>query len=394
MEDTPHSRDDRRLRLIIAALATTLAAFLFTDFFIVLDLGDHVRSVLAGDVNLYELLGTDLLAGLLPYTELAIEHLPVAVIPIWILTWVATVLGVSLAVVWVPVMALCFIASVVLMDSIPTEHRVGYRYLAVAAPLLPLVLFRLEVWVGLFVVLAMVAYATHRVTRGAAWTIVAALGKGWPIVLVAYPWKAGRRWLTVGVVAVSTTLLAMVAFTEGFREGRAFEGIHSETIVGNLIIVWRSLTSNGIGLENTAGAVYVTAPAWVVLVNAIPGLIVVGLALYAFTKRDSDFRNLTLIVGLAALGIILMSPLFSTQFIFWLAPFVAFAAIGTRKAYIAAACIGLATLTVFQPEALWWNLVVLAKNVAIVWLAIVWTRRVLAFPQLQPESTSRKNLPV
>ncbi len=378
----------------MASMVACFAAFLFSYAFAVLDTNNVLRSVLVADVNAYEQIGAEVLDGAVPYTQLAIEHLPVSFLPIAALSWVADVLGVGLVLVWVLAMAAAFIGSVVVIDSIDPNEATGRRFLFVSLPLLPLVLFRLEPWVVLLAVVSIAAYAANEQTKGAVWTVVATLSKGWPIVLVAYPWQRGRRWLAVGVTTASGVLLAIVAASDGFQRARAFDGIHSETIVGNLVLVWRHFMSIPLGLGDAAGAVYVAVPDIAVFVNAIPGIVLFGIAVYAVARHESSFRDLTLIVGLAVLGIMLMSPLFSTQFIFWLAPFAAFASTEIRRVYVVAATIGLASVTVFEPAALWWSIEVLSKNIAIVWLAVVWARMVLAFRGSQPVSTSRKNLPV
>jgi len=347
-------------------------------------------------LNTYQLM---ILNGAAPYTQLAVEHLPVSLLPIAAFSWVADALGVGFAYVWVLAMVAAFIGSVVVIDLIDPDVShpdvlMGRQFLLISVPLLPLVLFRLEPWVVLLSVVSIAAYAANKYTKGAVWTVVATLAKGWPIMLVAYPWQRGRRLLAVGTITMAGALLAVVAMSDGFQRARAFDGIHSETIVGSLVLVSRHLASTPLGLVDAAGAVYVAVPDVAVIINAIPGIVLLVVAVYVVAAHEASFRVLTLIVGLSVLGLMLMSPLFSTQFIFWLTPFVAFASTDIRRVYVVAAMIGLASVTVFEPAALWWSIEVLAKNVAIVWLAVVWAKTVLAFRGSQRVSTSRKNLPV
>lgn len=394
MPPRPHSTGERRARLLIAAITACFGAYLLAYFFTVLDIENVIRTALVSDIQAYEAIGSEILDGHLPYLDMAVEHLPVSVLAIVGLSWLANLIGVGLELVWVPVMAAVFIVSVTVIDSVDHEEPAGFRYLAVATPLLPLVLFRLEPLVILLTAVAIAAYAARRYATGGVWTAIGVLAKGWPITLVAYPWKSGRRWIAASVVAVSGIVLMGVGGSAGFREARSFDGIHSETIVGNLVLVWRHLTSTALDSVGAAGAVYVTVPNWALFANMIPGILILIVAIVVVATRGTTFRQLTVTVGLSVLGIMLMSPLFSTQFIFWLVPFVAFATIDIRRLYVVTAFIGLAIVTIFEPHSFIWALEVLAKNVAIVWLAIVWIRTVLAFPRLQPKSTSRRNLPV
>ncbi len=394
MQVIPHPPGERRARLIIASIVACLAAYLFSYTFAVLDINDVLRTGLVSDVNAYERIGAELLNGAVPYSQLAVEHLPVSLLLVGALSWIVDTLGIGLAPVWVLAMAAAFVGSVVVIDSIDPDAATGRRFLLVSIPLLPLVLFRLEPWVVLLAALSIAAYAANDYTKGTVWTVVATLAKGWPITLLAYPWSRRRRGLAVGAVAISGALLAVVALSDGFQRARAFDGIHSETIVGNLVLVWRHALSATLGSRGAAGAVYVAVPDAAVIVNAIPGIVLFAVAVYAVTKREASFRDLTMIVGLSVLGIMLMSPLFSTQFIFWLAPFAAFASTEIRRVYILGAIFGLATVTVFEPQSFIWALEVLVKNVAIVWLAIVWTRSVLRSESVQDAKTSRRNLPV
>ncbi|MEZ5176191.1 MAG: hypothetical protein R2823_08315 [Acidimicrobiia bacterium] len=394
MDSTPPTERDRIPRLVIAATLASLFAFVFSFLFAVLDINDVLRTGLVSDVNAYRDIGDLILSGEIPYLGFPVEHLPLSLVPVAILTWLAKMTGTSLVVVWVPAMAALFVWSVAIVDRTDPRHRVGYRYLAVAAPLLPLVLFRLEPWVVFLAALGAAAFASGRYRNGAMWTMAGVLAKGWPIVLAAHPWTMGRRRLAAAIIGVSAVALCAVAVTHGFRDARAFDGLHSETMLGSIVLVWRHLTGTDLGIGGAAGAVYVGFPNWTVVINAIPGVILVGIALRAVAGRAADFRDLTIVVGLAVLGIILVSPLFSTQFIFWLTPFVAYASARLRSWYIAAACLGLASVTVFVPTSPVWAFEVLAKNIAIAWLGVLWATELLAATPVQRARTSRRNFPV
>ncbi|MDA2978644.1 MAG: hypothetical protein O3B42_02620 [Actinomycetota bacterium] len=390
--ERPHTDDSaRRIRLFIVSIGACLGASVFALIAAQLD---GIRVVLIGDISLYSDIAAAVLNGEMPYIDLPVEHLPLSLLTIVVLGWFAEVLGVGLLAVWMPATTAAFVATAQLVDRLEPTNRGGFRFVAVSLPMLPLVLFRLEPWVVLFVALALVAYVANRYALGGVWTFAGILAKGWPMALALIPWSKERRRSALILVGLSGVALAAVALTPGFQASREFEGIHTETVVGSLTLLWRSITGAGLDLQGSAGAVYVTAPGVLAALNAVPGIAILIVGAVVARSRRLGFADLVALSGFVVLGVMLISPLFSTQFIFWLAPFVVVLGHKPRLIYAAAGVFGLLSVTDFDPTSLLWILEVVAKNGAILLLAVVWTGHLLALDGTPASNTSRKNLPV
>jgi len=219
-----------------------------------------------------------------------------------------------------------------------------------------------------------IVLALHKRWSGsAAMTVVATLAKGWPLVLLAYPWRAGRK-VAAGVAAVvSLGVLGLVSMTPGFQDGRAFTGIHSETIVGNLVLVGRHLTGSATGIDMTAGAAYVDVASIAVLLNlAIGGWFLVRGAVPAM--RSYPIEHLVVPLGLAVMGIVLAGPLLSTQFIIWLVPFVMFLDRPNRLLFIGIGLVSMTSIIWWDPSSAVWAATILVRNVMLIALAVLWYR--------------------
>ncbi len=369
---------DRRMRLLLASIGACAGAFVLALIAALLDINDVIRTGLVSDVNTYSDIATTILNGEMPYTGFPVEHLPVALVPIVILDWIADVSQVSLWVVWVPAMAAAFAVTAQLLDRLEPSPGGGFRFVAVSLPMLPLVLFRIEPWISLFVALALVAYAANRLVLGGVWTFLGVLGKGWPIVLALFAWSKGHRRNALLLVGLCGLALFAVALTPGFQAAREFEAIHSETIIGSLILLWRSITGAELDTHGSAGAVYVAVPGLLTILNAVPGVAILFVSAAVLRSRCLVFADLVALSGFVVLGIMLISPLFSTQFIFWLAPFVIMLGPKPRMLYGVAAVFGLMSVTVFDPTSLLWILEVVAKNGTLLLLALVWAGHLLA----------------
>lgn len=351
---------------------------------------------IAGDPSLYAEIADAILDGAVPYIDVTVEHLPVMLVPILGIGALSDVAGLDYAALWPLVTIAAVIGCVSLAGSVGLAERYQARFAVAVVPMLPLIIYRLEVFVVLPVLAALIAYERRRNVSGSAWTLAGTLAKGWPIVLYALPFRRGAVRVAAAGIAVSVSALAIVATLPGFREGRAFTGIHAETIVGNLLLVLRHATGADLGLISTAGATYVEAPAIAVLLNAGIGVAFGALALIALV-RTTDLTALVRITGLATLAIILASPLFSAQFVFWLTPFVPLLALSGRRVAFVTATLSMLVAAFWNPFEAWWAIEVAARNAAVVVLGVAWARDVFdARPvdRTYPASTSRRNLPV
>lgn len=325
---------------------------------------------IAGDPTLYGEIADAILGGAVPYIDVTVEHLPVLLVPIVAVGTAAGLTGLAYAALWPLVTIAAVIGSVALAGRVPYRDY-QWNYTLAILPMLPLAIYRLEIFVVLLALAAVAAFAAERATAGTVWTVLGGLAKGWPLVLLVIPLRRGRARLALGGLAFAVAILATIAVLPGFREGRAFSGIHTETIVGNLLLVVRHAMSDDLGLIGAAGATYVAAPGIAVITNAAVGVLIGVVALrHAFATTDT--RRLVAIAGLATIAVILLSPLFSAQFVFWLAPFVPLMSLRTRVSYGIAAAMSMLVAALWDPFAAWWALEVALRNVALVVTTVLW----------------------
>ncbi len=240
---------NRRRRLATVAVIAGLVAFLVSYIFALLDLSGKLRTGLVSDVNSYRDLADSILDGAVPYFDLSFEHLPAMIIPIVGLGWLSDVSAVPLWLVWPMTMTAVFAATAVLVDRIDPQHPVGFAFIAISLPLLPLALFRLETFVVLLTVGAVVAFLAKKNAVGVMATIIGTLAKGWPIAVSILPWKIGQRKSAAWAVIGSGLGLAAVSVQEGFRASRNFEGIHTETVVGSVVLLGRHVSGTALTLS-------------------------------------------------------------------------------------------------------------------------------------------------
>jgi hypothetical protein len=329
------------------------------------------QSPIAGDPPIYSEIATAILDGEIPYLDLTVEHFPIALVPMLLIGGLSRISNVSFPTLWPFAMGLLFVISVAIANGIPARFDYGRRYLLFSLPLLPLALFRVEPWLMVWVVASLSLAFRSAWKMSSLATIVASLTKGWPVILFALPFRSGHRRVAIWAGLTTVVILVFVSLLPGFREGRAFEGIHTETLVGNAVLVYRGLTGANPQLIGTAGATYLAADALAVLLNIAAGLLFVVLGFRALS-RTSEIEALTTAAGLVVLGIILSSPLFSAQFVFWLVPFVLFLGLRNRILYLVAGVTTLATVIWWEPSGLSWSLLVLGRNVALVALGAFW----------------------
>ena len=90
--------------------------------------------------------------------------------------------------------------------------------------------------------------------------------------------------------------------------------------------------------------------------------------------RGGSTRDLVQPLGVVVLGIMLASPLFSTQFVWWLVPFLVPADRGIRKLYLGVSIASLAIISIWVPDSLAWALLVLGRNIALIALGCYWLK--------------------
>jgi len=328
---------------------------------------------IAGDPTLYGRIAESVLNGGVPYVDVTVEHLPVLLVPILLVGLATRVMSSSYAALWPLVTIGVVVFTVFVSGRVNLGRDYQRRFAFVVLPMLPLIIYRLEIYVVLLAVLAIAALSAEQYTRGSTWAFVGVLAKGWPIALVGVPFRKGYRLAASAVVVFSVLILGGVSMMPGFQQGRSFEGIHTETIVGNAILVYRHLIGADLELIGVAGATYVRAPVTAVLLNALLALPILVVAIRC-TFRTKNVARLVAIAGLGTAGIIALSPLFSAQFMFWLAPFVVLLASRARRTYIITAALSTAVAAFWNPFEAWWAFEVLLRNVGFVVLILLWIR--------------------
>ena len=384
----------RRRRLVLFAATAAAAACVVSYVFAKLDIRGSLHTGLVSDVGPYSDIADSILGGAVPYLDFPLEHLPSMLVPIISLGWVSDISGISLYFVWPMAMTALFVATAILVDRIDPQRPAGFIFVAMSLPLLPLALFRLEPWVVLLAVGAIVAFLGARNVVGIALVVLGSIAKGWPIVVSILPWKARNKGVAA-LAAIGSGFALMVIFAqEGFRSGRAFDGIHTETLFGSLVLLARQISGVALDTFPSAGAHYIGVPSWAVFVNAIPGVAVLIVVVVLLWRPMSNQTTVS-VIGLGVLGIMLVSPLFSTQFLVWLAPFVAALSYRDRVLYVAAGVFALGSIAIFEPATTMWAIEVTVSNIFVLVLAVAWSWDLLITTRAdQRVNTSRKNLPV
>lgn len=330
--------------------------------------------VLGGDVRVYHSRVLAIEAGGIPYLEPVVEHLPGALVPMW----AARILsgwGSSLffAVVFTVLMACCLLGSIAALERM-AGARIANRFLWLSAPLIPLVVFRNDPWVTL---LAVVALGSSR--RAVAAGVIAVLAKGWPIVLAVRELALGRRRRAVMYGIAGAAALAAL-LSPGLTAVQDAVGLHSETIIGAAVGLFQAIAGSGPEVQLTTAA-YVEVPSWTFAVGPVLGVTTAAVGTIAL-RRDPDA---IVPIALLVIGVIFSSRLFSTQYVLWLMPFLAFSASPVVRRL--SGVIGWLSLVMVLTwnslfEHAWWWMLTVGRNGLLVVLAIVIARNALSGPRV------------
>jgi hypothetical protein len=323
-------------------------------------------SILPGDAEPYRERMAELFSGRVPYLEFDFEHLPGAIVPMaaaWVLGGSASLQFYVLALAAVSLICLLATGAVLQRLESHLDAGVAWRWGVAVLPLLPFLLFRNDSWPVLLVAIAFLLGVRGSDKDWLA-AVLGALSKFWPATWALIDWWRGRRVRALIVSGLGVAMLALLRTDAVIRIQRPI-GIHSETLGGSVLGLLRSLQGQPLGLEQTS-ALYIEASPWVMVANALPGLVIAVLVLTGL-RRPFSWPHAWTSFGLLAGGIVLASPLFSTQYLAWLAPFFAVRATWGRTAFaINAASLGiiLGFDAALRGEA-WWFVGVVVRNVAL-----------------------------
>jgi hypothetical protein len=359
--------------LMVAVVAAVMVAVVASD------LGDRlaVGSVLHGDPPLYEERWEDMASGAIPYVDMVFEHLPLTIVPIAGAALLRDLLGVDYSTAFTLLTAILVIATTAVVRGTARslgEPAAGTRFLILIVPLLPLLLFRNDFLPVLCAAIAVSAWVRGRELTGVVGAAAGVLAKAWPVALVVTEWWRGNRARAVMLTIFTAVLMAALLSLPGFQSGRAFAGVHEETIAGSLVLLWRHITGTDLGIVLHAGAWYLKVGAWAAALNLAIGA---GLGIWALTGVRADFtwhRAHTMLSALV-LALVLASPLLSPQFLVW--PMAFLAIVIGRRPLIIATVTSIATIVLFgiwDPQAVWWSISLLGRNALVVALAVIAAR--------------------
>jgi hypothetical protein len=353
------SREATRLFLGIVLLAIFLAVLRELE--------------LAGDPRIYRGRMALLFDGQVPYVDFFFEHFPVAIAPM-ALAWL---LGgafnpVIYTVLFALIMAMCLALTLTLVER--TGERLsltspGLRWLAIAGPLFPIVLFRSDPFPVVLAMASFYAMVFARERMAIGMEVAGILTKGWPVVLAMPEWWRGRRRRAVVLVVISMAVGGLLITLPGFSQARQFSGIHSETAVGAVYTLVRISSGSDLRLINDAGATYVSVPVWAAIANLGLGLVLLVLAI-ARVRGDFSWYGSVRLLSAAVLALLIGAPLLSPQFMLWPTPFLALHPDkAVRGMALTVSALTLLYMLAWNPGFegdLWWVGVVNLRNIVLI----------------------------
>lgn len=349
------------LALVLAAVASVLLAAVLP------------KTILAGDMIAYRERMALMFSGQVPYFDFPFEHLPGMLVPLalaWLLGGATGLPDYALAFAGLSTLFLLLTLRLLLLieDRLSTSGFV-VRWLLITVPLLPFLLFRNDSFSVLLVVLG-IWLVMRNLSAGSLVALVGAvLSKLWPAVWAASEWWRGRRLRAIGLSIAAVVGLA-IQFSPAVQSIQDPRGLHTETLMGSLVGLFRSATGSELAVTTTATA-YIDAPGWMLLVDLLVGAV---LAIGCLRRSREGFNwqgAWVLSGGLVGAGLV-ASPFFSTQYVAWLGPFVALDRRLTRV-MLAINIASLALITtwhqLFEGRIWWWGLLVV-RNLTLLALVV------------------------
>ena len=375
------------LRAAVVATPVYLAACAVPD-------GGLFRAARFRDLHIYEGYAEKLLHGALPYRDVFVEYPPGA----FAVFLPPTIFGGShYNGAFKALMALCGLATIVLVALILVELGAGRRQIYVAVGLLalspvalgPITLNTYDAWPALLTVLALWLFLKERDVLAFAALGLAITAKVYPLVLVPlaciYVWRrAGPRRVGIGLAALLAVAAAVVApFAAGAPHGvlesfraQAERGLQVESLGASLLLLLDRLglynaqvvRTSGVAGRNLAGGAADAVAAFSLVLEALA--VATVWALYA-RVRDARTR-LPLACAAAVAGFLAFTKVFSPQYLAWLVPLVVLVGgvAGVAAVALTALALVLAQVWFFHYGALfridWPVWLLLARNLVLV----------------------------
>jgi Glycosyltransferase family 87 len=360
-----------RVALRAAAVATPvyLAACAVPD-------GGLFRAARFRDLHIYQGYAEKLLHGSLPYRDVFVEYPPGA----FAVFLPPTAFGTDhYNAAFKSLMALCGVATIVLVALVLAELGASQRRLYAAVGLLalspaalgPISLNTYDAWPALLTVLALWLLLRERDLLAFAVLGLAITAKVYPLVLVPlaciFVWRrAGARGLVIGLAVLVAVAVAVIApfaayaphgVFESFRS-QAERGLQVESLGASLLLLLDRLglydaqvvRTTGVAGRNLTGG---TADAVAAVSLALEALAVAAVwILYARVRDAGD--GLPLACAAAVAGFIAFTKVFSPQYLVWLLPLVVLVggAAGVAAVSLAACALVLAQVWFFHYAAL------------------------------------------
>lgn len=332
------------------------------------------RPEFTGDPAIYRSRMELLFAGNTPYVDFYFEHLPLSLIPM-MAAWILGGFGgdALFTSIFALLMIACLAGTAHAVDD-DGARAAGLMWLVLAGPLFPIVIFRSDPFPTFLAAAAFAAVVAGQEKKASGLEFAGVLAKGWPSVLALVEAARGRRGKAMMVAGTGVLLLIGLLLLPGFRSGRAFSGLHSETVAGAAAIAFRTFDGDSLGLLYEAGATYVSVPVWAWVLNLNIGVLIGLLALGRWRGRFTREGGAG-ILSASVVTLLLISPVLSPQFLLWPTPFLAL----HRSPTVKGLALGTTLLTLiymigWNPDFLgnpWWIVVLNVRNLVLVALGVV-----------------------
>jgi 4-amino-4-deoxy-L-arabinose transferase-like glycosyltransferase len=319
------------------------------------------------DIPVYQEHGDRIVAGAMPYRDVALEYPPLA-LPIFLLPYLlgapvgdteAYESGFEAVMLLVGLGAVALVLVTVRAMRVQRRHLVPALALVALAPLLvgPILASRYDLWPAALTAGAIAAAVSGRERLAAGGLGLATMAKVYPIVilplLLAFVWRRrGRREavrcaaIAIGVMAAVLAPFAIVA-PEGLIEAVARQvgrPLQVESLGAAIILVASGFSGMPVTIETSAGSQNLAGAgpdAMAILLTLVQVGLLAGLWWW-FARRRRDVEAFVLASALAVSAYVAFGKVLSPQYVVWLVPLVPL--VGGRRGLVASGALLVALL--------------------------------------------------